>query len=70
MFYKEHVDTFKQTHLKKIFDNFDDRILMEKAMKGEAKLLLKSSEYVKNKLQHLIIIEKQDKERKKKNSDL
>lgn len=70
MFYKEYVDTFKQARINKIFNNFDDRILIEKAMKGEAKLLLKSSEYVKNKLQHLIIIEKQDKERKKKNSDL
>lgn len=69
-FYKDYLESFNSTRIYKIFDNFDDRIHIEKATKGEARLLRKASEFIRNQLEFVKVKENQSKENKNKNSDL
>ena len=67
-YYKNYVEKFIKVKLDKIFENEYDREHVEKAMKGEEKLLQKSIEYIKNRCKQLHQKEKENK--KKKNTDL
>jgi hypothetical protein len=65
-FYKEYLESLNHTRIHQIFDNFDDRILIEKALKGETRLLRKASEYIQNKAEAMKEKEKAKKEKKNK----
>ena len=57
-FYKDYVKSFMNDRIDKIFDNEYDRNNIERVMKGELKLLEKSSDFIKNKFEELTRKEK------------
>ena len=67
-YYKKYVEHFIKVQINKIFENEYDRKNVEKAMKGEEKLLQKSTEYIKNRCKQLQ--QKENEKKKKKNTDL
>lgn len=67
-YYKKYVEDFIKVRINKIFENEYDRKHVEKAMKGEEKLLQKSTEYIKSKCKQLQ--EKENGKKKKGNTDL
>ena len=67
-YYKKYVEHFIKVQINEIFENEYDRKHVEKAMKGEEKLLQKSTEYIKNKCKQLK--QKENEKKKKKSSDL
>ena len=69
-YYKDYVQNFIKDRINKIFDDYYDRKHVERAMKGEEKLLTKSSEYIRKKLEQLKTIEIESKQDKNKNTDL
>ena len=67
-YYKKYVESLNTTRINNIFENKDDRTNVERAMKGEFKLLEKSYLYIQNKFEGLKDKEKEKKN--KKNTDL
>jgi len=66
-YYKDYVDTFNMEKIKKIFEDQVDQMHIDGAMKGEAKVLLKSAKYIQTKLDDL---KKNKEDSKKKSTDL
>ena len=73
-YYKKYVDSFNSTRINELFENTEDRMNLEKAFKGESKILEKAYTYIKNKYEGLknIEAEKKNKNNNKnnKNTDL
>ena len=63
-YYFEYIQKFTKEKVKEIFENKDDKILVEKAMNGELSRLNKQIEYIKKMIRQL------KKSEKKKDSDL
>jgi hypothetical protein len=71
-YYKKYVDSFNSTRINELFENTEDRMNLEKAFKGESKILEKAYKYIKNKYEGLknIEAEKKNKNKNNKNTDL
>ena len=67
-YYKKYVESLNTTRINNIFENKDDRTNVERAMKGEFKLLEKSYLYIQNKFEGLK--EKEKEKKNKKSTDL
>ena len=69
-YYKNYVDSFNNTRINELFENNEDRMNLEKAFKGESKVLEKAYTYIKNKYEGMknIEAEKKNKDNKKNKS--
>ena len=66
------MDSFNSTRINQLFENIEDRVNLEKAFKGESKILEKAYTYIKNKYEGIknIEAEKKNKDKKNKSTDL
>ena len=68
-YYKNYISDLIKNRIKKIFENEFDRSHVERAMKGEEKLLTKSAGFIRNKLEQFKVNEIESK-KEKKSTDL
>ena len=70
-YYKNYISDLIKIRIQKIFENEFDRNNVERAMKEEEKLLTKSAEFIRNKLDQFKVIEIESKKKQEeKNTDL